>query len=212
MPNSNLIKIISKIIKDRREGLGLTQYELSKKMDVPQSTIARLESGEISASTKTLEKVFKVLNIEINFSDKEIKKVFQVCNYIFDKSKIKLGEEYDITNLKLNKLLYFIYREALSFKINIFENDFRAWKHGPVMPEVYHKYSENKATIIGYDQDTDLFYGDLSRKETDIIDKILNEKLSFSGYQLMQQSHMENAWVNARNKGDNEKITDDEII
>lgn len=203
-----LTKLISRTIKEKRLSLGLTQYELAKKMEVPQSTVARLESGEIAPSASTLEKVFKILNIKITFVDEQIDKVFQVCNYIFEKGKQKLNEEYDITNLKLNKLIYYVYRESLRRKVDIFQNKFRAWEHGPVHLDVYHKFKEHGKRIIEIDE---YYYGDLSRGEIDLIDRVLEDRLTFSGHQLRQQSHLEHAWLNARMKGDNEPIEDRDI-
>jgi len=46
-----------------------------------------------------------------------------------------------ITHLKLQKLLY--YAQAWCIVLSgksLFEDDFEAWSHGPVLPGIYHDY------------------------------------------------------------------------
>lgn len=48
-----------------------------------------------------------------------------------------------ISNLQLNKILYFVQRFFLQNTPNpegLFDDDFQAWQLGPVLPEVYYKY------------------------------------------------------------------------
>ena len=47
----------------------------------------------------------------------------------------------DLTNMKLNKLLY--YAQGFCLKQNnenMFDDEIEAWQHGPVVPSVYHEY------------------------------------------------------------------------
>lgn len=52
-------------IKELRAKKKLTQKELAQKANMPQSVIARLESGEHSISLGTLSRIAKVFNKEI---------------------------------------------------------------------------------------------------------------------------------------------------
>ena len=62
----------------------------------------------------------------------------------------------DLTNMKINKLLYFAQGHYLSkYKKPLFQDAFEAWEHGPVIPSVYAKYKK---------------YGDEPIKEYDIAD------------------------------------------
>lgn len=54
---------ISKIIKQQRILLDLTQYELAKKAGVSPTLIRRIEKGERSPSARTLRKLADVLSI-----------------------------------------------------------------------------------------------------------------------------------------------------
>lgn len=65
-------------------------------------------------------------------------KAIQIANYV-----IKYCHEkgFTISNLKLQKLLYFIQSSFLTNDLGIcFEDDIEAWDFGPVVPSVYHQY------------------------------------------------------------------------
>lgn len=68
--------------------------------------------------------------------------------YNFFKSETE-GEDL-ITNLKLQKLLYYVQSASLAFyNKKLFENKFEAWRHEPVIPQIYRiykKYDSNPIT------------------------------------------------------------------
>ncbi len=48
---------------------------------------------------------------------------------------------YSISNLKLQKILYFVQANFLvSIGTPCFEEEIEAWDFGPVVPEVYHEF------------------------------------------------------------------------
>ncbi len=52
-------------------------------------------------------------------------------------------EENELTNLKLNKLVYFAQGHSLKrYGRPLFSDDIQAWKHGPVVADVYHKFKD----------------------------------------------------------------------
>ena len=55
-----------------------------------------------------------------------------------------MGEVFDdLTNMKLNKLLYFAQGYYLKkYGRPLFDNAIEAWEHGPVVPEVYSAYKK----------------------------------------------------------------------
>lgn len=55
-----------------------------------------------------------------------------------------MGEAFDdLTNMKLNKLLYFAQGYYLKkYGRPLFDNAIEAWEHGPVVPEVYSAYKK----------------------------------------------------------------------
>ena len=59
-----LSPIIAAMIVRRKE-LGLNQRELAEKCGVPQSTIARMESGAVTPKTETLLKACRELGLRL---------------------------------------------------------------------------------------------------------------------------------------------------
>ena len=83
------------------------------------------------AAAESIERLFSV-------SDK----MLRVIAYIFEKLE-------EITPLMLQKLLYFIQGVySALYGRPIFEEDCRAWVHGPVYPEVYELFRDFKYNPI----------------------------------------------------------------
>ena len=102
-----------------------------------------------------------------------------------------------LTNLKLQKLLY--YAQAWYLAINdtsLFEEDFQAWIHGPVLLSQYHRFSSYEWRPI---LEEDLPFTELI--DVNII-KHLNEILEVFGVEtavsLELMTHREDPWLNAR--------------
>jgi len=57
--------IISAMINQRNE-LGLSQRELASLCDIPQSSVARIESFQTTPNLATLLKLFRVLGLKIS--------------------------------------------------------------------------------------------------------------------------------------------------
>ncbi len=57
--------IISAMIKQRNE-LGLSQRELASLCDIPQSSVARIESFQTTPNLTTLLKLFRVLGLKLS--------------------------------------------------------------------------------------------------------------------------------------------------
>lgn len=53
-----------------------------------------------------------------------------------------------LTNMKLNKLVYFAYAEALQVGKKIFSDNIEAWTYGPVIPSVYRVYASRGSNCI----------------------------------------------------------------
>ncbi|MBQ8800022.1 MAG: helix-turn-helix transcriptional regulator [Lachnospiraceae bacterium] len=59
--------IISAMIKQRNE-LGLSQRELASLCNIPQSSVARIESFQTTPNLSTLLKLFRVLGLKISIT------------------------------------------------------------------------------------------------------------------------------------------------
>lgn len=65
-----------------------------------------------------------------------------------------MGDTFDdLTNMKINKLLYYAQGYYLKkYGKPLFEDEIEAWDHGPVVPEVYAAYRDyGDRPICGYD-------------------------------------------------------------
>lgn len=101
-----------------------------------------------------------------------------------------------ITNLKLQKLLYYV--EGWYLGLNnqrIFEEDFEAWVHGPVLPSVYQKYKKYKWNPISEDiNPTNEIYESMQKH----VDKILDVYGMDTAWELERRTHLEDPWKFAR--------------
>ena len=52
-----------------------------------------------------------------------------------------INDGLPISNLQLQKILYYIQKRYLTDNKTAFDDDFEAWQFGPVIPLVYYKYS-----------------------------------------------------------------------
>src|ERR1700677_4180161 len=61
----NSIDGIVKSLVEARKGKGLSQTEMARRLDVPQSYISRLESGKLDMRLSSLIEIARYLNLEV---------------------------------------------------------------------------------------------------------------------------------------------------
>ena len=148
------------------------------------------------AAAKNIENLFSV-------SDK----MLRVIAYIFEKLE-------EVTPLMLQKLLYFIQGVYSSLYAKaIFEEDCRAWVHGPVYPEVYDLFRDFKYNPID-DARFALLKGTvdaLTVNEKRTIDLVVNTFGMYGGKTLEKITHNEEPWIEARG-GYCDNIPSNEIL
>jgi len=203
-------------IKMHRERLGLTQRQLAEKMGVPQPTITRMESGEGGINTGTLEKFCLVAGLELGFTTaNKDKNPIEVAEYVLLRCYDILNEKYDITILKLLKIMYYVQAKHLvDYGGPFFTHEFQAWNKGPVHTTIYNHYrdpGEPTKTILPKQKEFNL-----NKAEKQLIDYILFEfegGLAYkSAYQLVDKTHEDSPWKNAHEKGNNTPITTESMI
>lgn len=104
------------------------------------------------------------------------------------------------SSLKIQKLLFFIRVEELKNKKNngFFrkDNNFQAWIYGPVNCESFY----NLQKLFNNEEEKEIFL--LPKKEVEELDKIygesLNKYVNLSPFSLVDKSHKNVAWINAR--------------
>lgn len=121
-------------------------------------------------------------------------KAIEIANYFIWKAS---QEQELISNMKLQKLIYYAQGIAIAMgDIPLFNDEIRAWSYGPVVPSVYQAYKENGASGI---PPAPSFSPDSIDGETRIfLDNIHAVFGQFSAARLMQLSHSDQCWIDAR--------------
>jgi len=107
-----------------------------------------------------------------------------VARYIIDRS---FRKKDPVSNLRLQKLLYFVQLESYRENNNpMFSDDIVAWQFGPVVPDVYYEYNVYAGTPIL------LEYKDLSVIEDSdkrIIDRVIDTMKDIPIWKLVDLTH-----------------------
>lgn len=125
---------------------------------------------------------------------KEKYKALDIAKYLICKFN---NEKNTITQLKLQKLLYFIeaYYMAYYDKNALYIEDFYAWTYGPVIKEVYDKYKIYMSEAIIEDDCGNVIV--LDKETIDSINTICSTFGSHSAYDLIKITHLQGSpWFN----------------
>jgi uncharacterized phage-associated protein len=181
-----------KIDKDKSDFLILSTLIFELKMKLPQKLLNILRTIYLHLPIKHYNSHKKVNKFwEIN---KVAKLTAQnVADYFLCRAN-EAGEP--ITNLKLQKLLYYAqgYFLAINCGESLFEDEIEAWVHGPVVPNVYRIYKHFRWQPIN----TEIAAPDISQTITDFLDLIIETFLPMDAYKLELMTHAETPWLEAR--------------
>ena len=102
------------------------------------------------------------------------------------------GDNLALTNLKLNKLVYFAQVESLRQRgAELFDDVIEAWEYGPVEPAVYHEFKRFGKGVIRSCQDG----AALACDEAEIVDYVARNYGTMTAFDLVSLSHREGgAW------------------
>ncbi len=120
-------------------------------------------------------------------------------------SFLKLGNEENIelTQMKLQKLMYFFYKKYLIKTENVpFNQKFEAWKYGPVLDGLYNQtwmYRANPISEYLKDEDGNMYaVADYEKEIWNTINEVWRELKQYSGIELSQFTHKkDSAWHKA---------------
>lgn len=105
---------------------------------------------------------------------------------------------YAITNLKLQKTLYYVQGYYIkTYDEPLFRDLIEHWPYGPVVPSVYFEYSVYGAEAIEADENDTDFEG-LGAKEKRLVKKVIDKCLTFSAGDLVEKTHKEDPWQNTK--------------
>lgn len=133
------------------------------------------------------------------------------------------NENIDITPMKLQKLVYFIYRDYIQRTgKKLFWEEFEAWKYGPVIPNIYYTFKHLGANAVkSYIKESDgktvLIADEENTPELkSVINNVWNNCKSYSGIYLCSLTHKEGgawrrAWLDKKRHLSDEEIKEDTI-
>lgn len=103
-------------------------------------------------------------------------------------------EREGITNLKLQKVLYFVQAYYLA-KLGrpLFSDKIEAWEYGPVVPTVYRKYRSHVSNPIILEGDK----SSLSDEDKKVVQKIWDTFGGYSASRLVDITHAHSPWKEA---------------
>lgn len=124
---------------------------------------------------------------------------FDVACYIVNKC---IDNGKPVSNLKLQKMLYYAQAAFLVEDKKLFNNEISAWRYGPVVEEVYYYFKKNVNKPITKKISPDE-YLILDSRDSEIVDKVIEAKNQYDAFELVKDTHDESPWKSAINKGNN---------
>ena len=139
--------------------------------------------------------------------------VLELAKYIVVKC---IEDRHPISNLQLQKILYYIQREFLQKLGKVaFRGDIEAWPFGPVVPEVYYYFCGAGAMPITLcDDPTQNAINSFSEDELEMIDEIVKDKRKLNPWDMVNETHKKGAaWdsVYKGGQGNRKVISTDKI-
>ncbi|MBF2037033.1 MAG: DUF4065 domain-containing protein [Leptolyngbyaceae cyanobacterium T60_A2020_046] len=107
------------------------------------------------------------------------------------------GMEAEITNMKVQKLLY--YAQSLHLALYdepLFEEEIQAWRYGPVCPPAYHFYSKFEAEQLPIPLPESLPIFSPAQKA--LLEEVWAYFGGYHAYRLSDMTHLEFPWKKAR--------------
>lgn len=128
--------------------------------------------------------------------------VLDVARYVINYSN---AQGYGVSNLRLQKLLYYIQAWFLMHKdMPCFSAKIEAWDCGPMVPEVYHEYSiYGGLDIMPVKNSEDI----IQTKDKQYINKVIDVLAPYSTPYLVSITQMQTPWLNAYSRNYTNEIT-----
>ena len=133
-------------------------------------------------------------------------KALDVARYVIEYCK---DRGYIVSNLKLQKILYFIQAEFLVNKNDVcFDDRIEAWDFGPVVPRVYQEYKCFGSNNIITRRREEI---DIEANDRNMINGIVDVCAGYSATELVDITHRQTPWIAAYDKFQNNEISNESI-
>ena len=127
-----------------------------------------------------------------------------VAKYIINYSN---KEKYNISNLKLQKILYYIQGAFVVYKgEECYYNELKQWKHGPVIPSIYREYKFfGNENIVNIEEEVNILNDNfelesvkidsyINENDKELINDVVDSLSHFSAWELVEKTHEEEPW------------------
>lgn len=122
-------------------------------------------------------------------------RAMDLANYIVDKC---IKDNAPITNLQLQRILYFVQKDFLERDSRAFSDDMEAWDFGPVVPNVYFHFCGFGAMSISISRGA----APNLTSDKNIIDSIVETKRSLTPWEATKETHKTTgAWSKVYDNG-----------
>lgn len=153
---------------------------------------------------------------------RHMNRVLDVARYIVNYSN---QQNYGVSNLKLQKLLYLAQAYfLLNNRGRCFSESIEAWDFGPVVPEAYHefkRFGSGNIPVIDWYWEEDIAQSRIYQKEyheetipaedRKLISEVVDNFKDYSATALVKLTHNQSPWCDAYVPGQNKKIDPDSI-
>lgn len=120
---------------------------------------------------------------------------FEAVDYLLAKAAAEEEGSELISNLKLQKLLYYAQGVHLALHdIPLFPEEIQAWMHGPVVPAVYQKYKDSGYEALPSPEPGTVDFSRYTDEEKETLDEIYRVFGQFSAWRLREMTHGEPPW------------------
>ncbi|WP_179129849.1 Panacea domain-containing protein [Ligilactobacillus salivarius] len=159
------------------------------------------------------------------FEDMELQNPFAVANFII---KIAMEKDNPVTNLKLQKIMFFLQGYCLSkYETPLIDGTFSKWRYGPIEEDVYRNFKNNGARPITYEyeianikdgiihvrtvkMDRNVLNSDVAND----FEKIVENLVAIESWKLVEMTHLHSSWkdyVDKINTHEAKDYTNEEI-
>jgi uncharacterized phage-associated protein len=122
------------------------------------------------------------------------------------------ADEADISNLKIQKLLYYAQGHYLArFNVPLFTESIQAWSHGPVVPSVYHEFKSFGSQDVQLKEQDDFTFQDVNDATTILLLDVWEAYAKFSAWGLRNMTHSEPTWKESFDGNRNVEIPVEQI-
>lgn len=106
------------------------------------------------------------------------------------------AEDGDLSNLKLQKLLYYAQGHHLQRTGEpLFDDPIQAWAHGPVVASVYHEYkSAGSGDLTDLPDDDSFSWDDVDETTAQLLIQVWAAYGKYSAWGLRNATHAERPW------------------